>query len=365
MAFHVLTADGEDEKRWQKLIAALPCDQRDLHFLPEYGKIYEKTYGQQPFLALYEDGEKFLLQPYVKRQLNNLAFLKEQGITDPYFDISNPYGYGGPISNCPETNLYQEFDRKFRAYCEDEHIASEFTSLHPLLGNHKLFMGSGKPTPVMQKEVVYVDLSTTEDDIWRGINRGHRSSINKARREGVKIQKVTPDAANLAIFNDLYYHTMRRNEAAQRWFFPENYFRNCLDLLGEERVSLFIAFVKEEPASAYFLIHDFEIVYYHFGGSYEHFFGQRPNNLLMYEVALWAKRNGFLYYYLGGGVSSSPNDPLFMFKSGFSDCRSNLYTYARVHHQRTYDELCTLKNKYERSIKQDVTNTDYFPIYRR
>lgn len=365
MAFRVLTADGEDGRRWKELVEGLSCDRRDLHFLPEYGKIYEKTYGQQPFLALYEDGQNFVLQPCVKRQLNDLAFLKEQGITDPYFDISNPYGYGGPIGNYSEIDLYQEFDREFSSYCRDQHIASEFTSLHPLLGNHKFLCGGSNPLPVMQKEIVYIDLSMSEDDLWRGINRGHRSSINKARREGVVIQKVALDAANLALFNDFYFHTMRRNDAAQRWFFPENYFQNCIDLLGEERVSLFIAFVNKEPASAYFLIHDFATVYYHFGGSYERFFDQRPNNLLMYEIVLWAKRRGFLSYHLGGGVSSATDDPLFRFKSGFSASRSALYTYGRVHHQATYAELCTLKQKHEQSTSYEVINSDYFPLYRR
>ncbi len=365
MSFRVLSADGDDEKRWHEVVAALPPDNQDLHFLPEYGKIYEKTYGYHPFLALYEEGKNFVAQAFVKRQLNDLAFLKEQGVIHPYYDISNPYGYGGPISNNSDVDLYQQFDREFSAYCQDNRIASEFTSLHPLLGNETLVKAGGNATPVMQKEIVYLDLSATEDDIWRGINRGNRSSINKARREGVEVRKVEMDTDNLVLFNELYYHTMRRNEAAERWFFPENYFRDCVELLGKERASLFIAFVNEKPASAYFLIHDFDIVYYHFGGSYEQFFDLRPNNLLMYEVALWAKRNGFLYFHLGGGVSSSKKDPLFRFKSGFSDSRANLYTYGRVHHQPTYDILCTLKNRHELLIRQTVAYPDYFPLYRR
>lgn len=365
MSFRVLSADGEDGKHWRELIAALPPGKQDLHFLPEYGKIYEKTYGHQPFLALYEKGNDFVVQAFIKRSLNELEFLKAQGITKPYYDISNPYGYGGPISNSSEAGLYRLFDHELCAYCREERIASEFTCLHPLLDNYTLVHGCGSLMPVMQKEIVYLDLSVSEDEIWRGLNRGHRSSINKARRAGVDVRKVALDAANLSLFSDLYYHTMRRNEAAKRWFFPENYFRDCVGMLGEERVSLFIAFVNEEPASAYFLIHDFAMVYYHFGGSYEQFFDLRPNNLLMFEVALWAKRSGYLYYHLGGGVSSSNEDPLFRFKSGFSNSRAALYTYGRVHHQPIYDTLCLLKKKHELSVRQTLTNVDYFPLYRR
>lgn len=369
VGFSVLTADGDDGARWSTLVAALPPEQRDIHFLPDYGRIYEKTYGHRPFLAIYSDEKNFVLQPFVRRRLNDLPFLREQGIVDPYCDISNPYGYGGPLSSCNATKetvaLCREFDRHFCAYCKDERIASEFTSLHPLIGNHLLVVDAGYVVPDRQKEIVYVDLTVPEEELWHQINRGNRSSINKARRRGVHIEKEPMEAGNLALFNRLYYQTMRRNKAADRWFFPEDYFRNCLDSLGEERVSLFIAFVDGVPASAYFLLHDYATVYYHFGGSDERFFELRPNNLLMYEVVLWAKRNGFLRYHLGGGVSSTADDPLLHFKAGFSTNRATLFTYSRIHHQPTYNRLCELKQSHERATIGEVTKSDYFPRYRR
>jgi lipid II:glycine glycyltransferase (peptidoglycan interpeptide bridge formation enzyme) len=122
--------------------------------------------------------------------------------------------------------------------------------------------------------------------------------------------------------------------------------------------------VKGEVASAYLLMHDFSTAYYHFGGSDDRFYNLRPNNLLLFETALWAKRIGFRHYHLGGGVSSTADDSLLRYKAGFSDRRAKLYTYGRVHSRSVYDRLCELKISHERSVGQ-INDSDYFPLYRR
>ena len=112
-------------------------------------------------------------------------------------------------------------------------------------------------------------------------------------------------------------------------------------------------------------MHDFATAYYHFSGSDDTFDDLGQNNLLMSEVMLWAKRQGFSRYHLGGGVSSSQEDSLLRFKSGFSGQRAILYTYGRIHHQSTYEYLCQLKRKHEIETMGTVIESDYLPLYRR
>jgi hypothetical protein len=64
-------------------------------------------------------------------------------------------------------------------------------------------------------------------------------------------------------------------------------------------------------------------------------------------------------------VSASPDDSLFVFKSGFSDRRATLHTYHRVLDRPTYDELCVLKEKHERATGACVADPGFFPLYRR
>jgi len=367
--FAILRPYGADGTRWTSLINNLNHDDQDIHFIPEYGNIYQRTYGYEPFLAYYGDEDCYVVQPFVKRLLNELPFLKEQHITESYFDISNPYGYGGPVFRCGSSAerlaLYRDFDQQLIRYCEKKMIASEFTSLHPFLRNHEVILASGLIEVTRSKELVYLDLTLSEEELWAGLNRGHRSSINKARKNGVTIDKVICSPGNIRVFNRLYIQTMERNNATERWFFPDGYFQNCFEQLGVGRISLFFASVNNEIAAAYLLMHDFTNAYYHFGGSDERFYDLRPNNLLMYEIALWLKQQGYLRYHLGGGVSSKVDDSLLRFKSGFSNKKAVLYTYGRIHHRQTYDYLCELKKKHELAKFGIVSGSDYFPLYRR
>lgn len=369
MKFLILHPYGAEKNRWASLINYLNLQDRDIHFIPEYGTIYQRTYGQEPFLAFYGDESRYVVQPFVKRLLNELPFLKDQNITEPYFDISNPYGYGGPVFCCKSREeklaLYRDFNEHLTRYCEEEKIASEFTSLHPFLRSHEVLQSSGLVELIKSKEVVYLDLTLSQEKLLAGLNRGHRSSINKARKHGIIIDKVECLPENFRIFNRLYNQTMERNHAAQRWFLPDDYFQNCFEQLGPRRVSLFFASVNNEVASAYFLMHDFSNAYYHFGGSDERFYDLRPNNLLMFEIALWLKQQGYLRYHLGGGVSSATDDSLLRYKMGFSDKRAKLYTYGRVHHVGTYEHLCSLKIDYEKSMFGTTIQSDFFPLYRR
>lgn len=369
MEFKVLTSSPSDTDEWSAYIDGLDDRDRDIHFLPQYLGIYEKTYGYTPYLAYFGDDNNYVVQPFVKRVLNDLPFLKGQGQEDLFYDIANAYGYGGPLCRAEDPSsrlsLFKDFNTYFMDYCLREKIAAEFTSLHPLLSSQKLFIDSGLLSANLQKEVVYFDLTIPEADMWLGVRKGHRSSIKKAEKSGVRIEKVEPSIANFDAYTRLYFDTMQRNNASERWFFPAAYFRTCFEQLGDSRVSLFFAYLEDSLAAASILMHDFDTVYYHFSGSDERFYSYCTNNLMVYEIAKWSRLQGYRYFYLGGGVTSSAQDPLYIFKSGFSDKRARLYTYGRVHHVGTYEYLCALKNDYEKSMFGTTIESDFFPLYRR
>jgi len=369
MEFRVLAATGDEGRLWSELVGRLPPELNDLHFLPEYGLVYEATYGHEPRLACLVDGRDFALQPFVVRRLNALPFLAQQGVTEPYRDIANAYGYGGPLCSDPggaaAPGLLARFDERLRAWCLGERIASEFCSLHPLLDNRRLVAGWSGVSPREEKRVIWLDLAREETALWQAVSRGHRSSIQRARRAGVGVERVALDAQNFAEFERLYAMTMARHGAADRWYFPEGYFRTCARLLGPDRVALFFARVDGALASAYLLLHDSGIAYYHFGGSDDAFFHLRPNNLLLHETALWARRAGDRIYHLGGGVTAREDDSLLRFKSGFGGSAATLCTYGRVHDRASYDRLCELKLAHERAALGTTLESDYFPLYRR
>lgn len=366
MNFRIINSSGQDKIYWKALINKIKPEYQDLHFLPEYGQIYYQTYREKPFLAFYGNETDFIIQPFLLKPLTRLPFLKNNCPGNKYFDLVNPYGYGGPlISSAGSLNLIKPFRKLLNLFCQEKNVISEFSCLHPFCRNYLIIKKSHIAPFQKEKEIVYINLSKTKDQLWSEISNAHRRNILKAKQRGVLIEKVALDSKNCAIFKQLYYRTMNRHQAQRRWFFPENYFSNCIKCLGDKRVSLFMAYIKDKPISAYLLIHDFKTVYYHFGGSDAKYYQQKPNNLLIYEIALWAKRKGFQYFHLGGGVTSSENDSLFMFKSGFSSDRGTLYSYRIIHNQSLYKRMCNLKKQYDLNNKGKLSNSSYFPYYRQ
>ncbi len=218
MAFELLSAEGTDAARWESLIAALPPGLRDIHFLPAYGRIYRETYGHEPLLAVFARDGHAIIQPFVRRSLAGLPFLEGAGDANRFTDIANPYGYGGPLCTTTDADvshgLYRDFAENFAAWCEQESIASEFVSLHPLMVDRQRQIIGAVLECHHEKDVVVIDLAQGTAALWQDIRKGHRSSIRLAERTGVTVKRVDANGDSLALFGELYYATLKRRAAA-------------------------------------------------------------------------------------------------------------------------------------------------------
>lgn len=365
-SFRMLTLPA-DRESWSSWIHRLSPNKRDIHFLPEYSQIYQKVFHQKTFLAFYGTEDTFVIQPFMSRPLEGLVFLKKVRTFQTYSDITNPYGYGGPVMR---VKTWQEAERlmlRFRdnmeKYCTTHKIVCEFSSLHPLVVDSQLIRPRVLHTK-KTKKVIVMDLSQSEKNIWHSIRKGHRYEIQKAKKLGVVFRKVKNAIAE-RMFYRLYRQTMLRREADLRWHLPLSYFRACSQLLGENRVSYFFAYIKDTPIAGCMILHDFGKAYYHFSGrdvSYQSYY---PGHLLLYEVALWCKEHGYNLFHLGGGVTNKTNDSLMVFKEGFSKNVMYLYTYFVVHDDVVYQKLNAMKSKLEWQLKKRVAESSFLPYYRR
>jgi serine/alanine adding enzyme len=369
MPFEILSVEGKDAARWTDLVNALPAEQRDIHFIPEYGRIYRDCYGFTPFLAVYSDGDGYVMQSFARRPLGGLPFLLGSSDASQFSDIANPYGYGGPVCGranlATATQLYSRFAEAFAAWCDKEGIASEFCSLHPLMAENHHKLMDGAITLGYEKDVVIMDLRANEEALESALRSDHRRSIRVARRAGVEIKRVDATSDNLAIFRKMYDATMVRRSAAERWLLPDGYFETTVRHLGPKRVSLFFASVGGELEVGTLLMHDFDMAYSHFSGSFDSHPNARARTLMILETALWAKRYGFSRFHLGGGVTKSAKDSLLQWKAGFTDHLTPLYTYFCVRSTQAYDTLCARKRAYERQTTGAELQSDFLPLYRR
>lgn len=363
-----LQPTGDDFFQWKSLVNRFHPENMDIHYIPEYALIYKLTFGQDILLSFFGDHDNFIIAPFMRTNLNLLPFMKDNLDQPDFYDIESLYGYGGPLAYLSGNNegvrreLFSEFYNTFHEHCLKNNIVDEYIRYHPLLKNYNPVQRFNHVDLTFVKPVIYIDLLQSETDLWKGVCRGHRSSINKARSIGVTIERRRPDDEGLNTFQEIYNETMKRNKANSQWYLPPNYFRNCVKCLTESHTSLFNAMYGGQIIASYLILHGFQTAYYHFGGSREEDFKLRANNLLIYEIAIWAKKKGYKWFHLGGGIH--PNDGVYRFKAGFSKKQTGLYSSNNIHNQKKYNQICAIKKSWDFSHHIKSIQTNFFPAYK-
>lgn len=366
MAFTILDINNQKDRQiWKEVFFKIPQTQQDIHYLLEYSLLYMKE-SVRSCAAFYTEGDTFILYPFIIRDIyigDNIASYSNGNVAR---EIRNPYGIGGPLSNVYDTKLYQNFDLKFRAWCAQEQLASEFLCPHLFTNSLDYIFQNNTYTRAKEKEIVCIDLSGNQLNLWSQCNKGHKYSINLAKRNEINvIQTTSPNQKQYEAILSIYTNTMQRQNASARWYVAKNYFSDCLQLLGNEHCSFFLAYDEDTLIAWNLMMYNAETMYYHFAGSTLE--GQKKGApaLLLHKASCWAQEQGYTRLYLGGGASSAPDDSVYRFKHGFSKKSISFYTAWRILHQESYDELCTQKIAYEHSIGYQSEHPYFFPFYRR
>lgn len=247
----------------------------------------------------------------------------------------SPYGYSGPVET-PETYNppdWANFLLDFHDSCGSDNIITEFARLHPFETNIYNLMGE----PIhYEREVYYVDLTQTTQQIWDGFDKGCKHAIRKCESATVRLDGVDRQ------FRELYAKAMTA-KGANQYVFDDAFF---------EKLAPMVTAFYCGGSAALFLKH----------GKYCHYFlsatdpdrrSMGHGNLILWEAMQWAKDSGCRVFVLGGGLRA--NDSLESFKRSFTKTSKPFYTLRKVHNRKAYDEVCRLREIYE---------SNYFPAYR-
>jgi hypothetical protein len=178
-----------------------------------------------------------------------------------------------------------------------------------------------------------------------------RNQINRNRRAGYGVRIVAgPEAAEAdrSGFHAAYEETMRRTDAAERYFFPAAYFDR---ILQADRAWLALADAPDGAiAAGSILVESDGALHYYLSGSTDAHLRDSPmKNLVAALVELAAERA--LPLNLGGGISRG--DRLEEFKRGFANREQPWLTSEIVCDPEAYSALSAGRPE-----------TDYFPAYR-
>lgn len=332
---------GPDATAWAEVLAQA---RHDVYHLPGYVAAAAHAEQGEGVALLVEDQSQRLLLPLVVRQITN-------GLRDAI----SPYGYSGPL-------VAGEADRGFApramavgaSYLGSIGIVSLLVRLHPLLTIAGL---EDAGEVVTNGRVVVIDLSLSDEELWRQTRDNHRRGINRSIRLGHDFSFETSDEA-YGDFIELYRETMARLSATDYYLFDDEYFEMLRrDLAPVLRLATIR--IDDTLAAAGLFTAEDGIIQLHLAGRSEASADLSPTKLMYHNVRSWGRQRGDRWLCLGGGFGGE-DDSLMHFKRGFSP-QTRPYEQLRVVLDReAYRELTpALVEAGERGVDER-----YFPAYR-
>jgi serine/alanine adding enzyme len=341
----------KNKGEWNEVLDEEFSDLNDVYYRYEYFELYKKEYNANMEGIFWEDDNIRIFWTHLIRNISEMEYFKDF----KYYDLTTPYGYGGPLIvtkvKDKVSGSLKKFFEEYENYALKNDYISEFIRFHPFFGNWKF---SNRFFDVKYlNDVVIVDLSKDLNEIWENIKKGHKYNIRKSMREGCEVE-ITSDASEKKIenFMENYYITMNESKAPPKYYFSRKFISDHFNLLNA--ILIEVKHKNEVIGTSIFICGD-EIIHYHLSGTTYNFKGLYPSDLTLWEAIEWAKRNGFKYLHLGGGLGK--NDSLFEFKRGFSKITSPFYVGKKIFNMEIYQKLLTLNPA--------SSSNGYFPAYRQ
>jgi hypothetical protein len=351
---------ADDQDAWHDALAG--CGEYDSYHLPGYHRLARELGEGEPRLFVFEEGGRSAALPFLLRSVDRV-----EGLEDcQHRDAVSVYGFPGLLSSVQRQareadRFRRRFQEAFREALESLGAVALFVRQNPLIDSSWLFDSAGEV--IDQGTAVAIDLTRTEEEQQREMRRGHRYDVRAARKAGMTVREDR-DLGRIELFRGLYEETMDRVGAARHYYFPIAYYENLKRQMADHVKLMFCEQQGEVIGGALFFATG-RIIQYHLSGTAARFSKQRgAAKLILDHVRSWGSRRGFSWFHLGGGLGGR-RDSLFAFKSGFSKTRLAFQTVRAVIRPDIYRELVRRRVQWEREHLGTVSQSGYFPEYRR
>jgi hypothetical protein len=301
----------------------------------------------EPMLFVFQETENYIAFPFLKRAIAD---------TD-YNDLTCVYGYTGPISNKPFSELEDAFLERFKVallqFLKEQKIVSVFARLHPFLGQDTLMNKFSGIHP--NGKTVAIDLKVPIEQQRSGYHRSYRQHIKQLKNKGYTV-KETNAPEDVAAFADIYTENMKRVGATDYYLFTKSYFDELL-AAEEFESKLMLIMYEGEPVSGGVIICTNKIMQAHLVGTRSAHISVSPPKLLIDELTVLGRELGYEYLNLGGGLNFK-EDTLYYWKTGFSSLCLDYNSWRFVADEDVYESLLE-----DRGI-DSAQDVDFFPLYR-
>ena len=305
--------------------------------------------GELFYFILENAGSPVVLMPFYKRRIY------WKNACTPYFDISSPYGYSGPlffkeITAIQKSDFWNRVDQWYRK----NQIITEFLRF----GLQRNWEGYNGELRATLKNVC--GKIRPEQEQWGKFKPKVRNNYRRAVKSGLNAMVYHEDIDDkiLSQFCEIYHSTMERRNAGKQYFHTKEYFAGLIKK-NAKNIAIAMIYRGELPISTELLLLSDKEMFSYLGGTNATYFSLRPNEMLKIEVLNWGRKKGFHRYCLGGGRIEG--DSLYKYKKNFfpKDEDIMFHTGRKILDQKIYKELFEIN-----PFCIDCPVTFFFPKYR-
>ncbi len=174
--------------------------------------------------------------------------------------------------------------------------------------------------PLFTKYTFILDITKSEDELIKSMHAKTRYNIGVAQKHGVMVKEDNSPEA----FSQYIRLTQKTTQRQGFYAHSITYHRKMWEIMRGARIAhLWTATYKNEILAAWIIFIWKDTVYYPYGASSRNHRDVMAPNLLLWEIAKWAKKQGIKYFDLWGALGPHPdvNDPWYgfhRFKEGYN-----------------------------------------------
>ncbi len=271
------------------------------------------------------------------------------------YDLETAYGYGGFWCNTDNRSFIRRALNAYDAFCKEKNIVAEFFSFHPF-NRFPEFFNDYFDFLVEERKTVYVNLQKAYETIYQEYHPSLRRNLKKAQKNKLQFLELLPTPQNIFRFYQLYFATMKKNNADSFYFFPEAYFKQLFEL---PEAKLYGVEYEGKIVNMVVMLESTPFCYYHLGASDPQYYSLNGNPFL-FDQLIQRYQKTFTIFYLGGGATPDPEDSLLRFKRKFSPETTPFFIAGKIYNKTKYDDLV----KEAEQKCPELSSVNYFLKYR-
>ncbi len=223
--------------------------------------------------------------------------------------------YGGVITNCLDEAFGSDVSCALIKYLHAQGVVRYQIRNHPFLSTIKV------GALIKEEPFVFIDLTRPQEELVAAITRKHLRCIRKAQEKGLGVI-YSDDVKYFKIFYEYYRARQEQLDLPPKGY---GFFEQMFGFLRDQ---LIVGVVQEadKVLAASLLLQDSGHVFMTYGGMCDEGYERYAKHLMIFDMILKFKSEGFSRLVLGTGQSGK--DSIYHFKKGFTDKESAVSIYG-------------------------------------